>query len=93
MSSLPDRAYDVSVSYAETDRAWVEGYPLDALGAAGVHAHSEAAFRLGALRLREFEQAMQGSQRILLVLGMSFFADAVQDALNPRRVHAAAKTI
>lgn len=28
----------------------------------------------------------------LVVLGMSFFADGLQDALDPRRIHAAAKT-
>lgn len=41
-------AYDVFVSYAEADRAWVEGYLLDALTVAGVRVHLEAAFALGA---------------------------------------------
>jgi hypothetical protein len=43
--------YDLFVSYAQADRAWVEGYLLDALQAAGVAYHSEQAFALGAPRL------------------------------------------
>ena len=59
--------YDVFISHAEADQAWVEGYLLDALLAAGVSVHSEAAFALGAPRLLEFERAVQGSRRVLLV--------------------------
>ncbi len=46
--------YDLFISFSEADRAWVEGYLLDALKAAGVRVHSEAAFTLGAPRLLEF---------------------------------------
>ncbi len=35
--------HDLFVSYAEADEAWVEGYLLDALTAAGLKVHSEAA--------------------------------------------------
>lgn len=34
-------AYDLLISYAEADGAWVEGYLLDALTRAGVRVHSE----------------------------------------------------
>jgi len=75
-------AYDLFISYAEADHAWVEGYLLDALTLAGVCCHSEAAFALGVPRVLEFERAVQQSQRTLLVLspaclveGFSQFTD------------------
>ena len=43
--------YDLFVSYADADRAWVEGYLLDVLEQAGVRCMVEAAFALGAPRL------------------------------------------
>jgi len=43
--------YDLFISYAESDKAWVEGYLADALRSAGVHYHSEAAFLVPNLRL------------------------------------------
>jgi hypothetical protein len=39
--------YDLFISYAEPDRAWVEGYLLDALSQAGARCVTEATFRLG----------------------------------------------
>ena len=59
--------HDLFVSYAAADRAWVEGYLLDALRQAGVDVHSDAAFALGAPRLRAFEEAVTQSGRVLLV--------------------------
>jgi hypothetical protein len=67
--------YDFFVSYADADRAWVEGYLLDALVSAGVRCHSEAAFALGIPRLLEFERAIKQSQRTLLVLSPAYLAD------------------
>jgi WD40 repeat protein len=67
--------YDLFVSYADADGAWVEGYLLDALTQAGVRIHSEEAFALGAPRLVEFERAVQGSQRTLLVLSPAYLAE------------------
>ncbi|MFQ5813601.1 MAG: TIR domain-containing protein, partial [Anaerolineae bacterium] len=67
--------YDLFVSYAEADRAWVEGYLLDALTTAGVRCHSEAAFTLGAPRILEFERAIQQSRRTLLVLSPAYLAE------------------
>jgi len=63
------------ISYVEADRAWVEGYLLDALEAAGVGIYSEEAFRLGVPRLVEFERAIQSSQRTLLVLSPAYLAN------------------
>jgi len=68
-------AYDLFISYAEAECAWVEGYLLDALAQAGVRCHTEAAFALGVPRLLEFERAVQQSQRTLLVLSPAYLAD------------------
>jgi len=67
--------YDLFVSYAGADRAWVEGYLLDALEQAGVRLYSEAAFALGAPRLLEFERAVRQSRRTLLVISPAYLAD------------------
>jgi WD40 repeat protein len=69
--------YDVFVSYAEADRAWVQGYLLDALTRAGVRCHSEAAFALGVPRLEEFERAIRQSRRTVLVLSAAASADGL----------------
>jgi hypothetical protein len=59
---MPKRpSYDLFVSHADADHAWVEGYLLDALKHAGVHYHSEAAFVLGAPLLTEFENPVEHS--------------------------------
>ncbi|MFQ5610631.1 MAG: TIR domain-containing protein [Anaerolineae bacterium] len=75
MIDTPDFTYDLFVSYAEADRAWVEGYLLDALAGAGLRCHSEAAFALGVPRLLEFERAVRESRHILLVLSPAYLAD------------------
>src|SRR5262245_50569612 len=67
--------YDLFVSYADADRAWVEGFLLDALADAGVRCHSEAAFALGVPRLLEFERAIQQSKRTLIVLSPAYLSD------------------
>jgi len=67
--------YDLFISYADAERAWVEGYLLDALTQAGVRCHTEAAFALGVPRLLEFERAVQESRRTLLVLSPAYLAE------------------
>ena len=49
MSHPPVPQHDLFIS--DADRAWVEGYLLDALTTAGVAVYSETAFALGAPRL------------------------------------------
>src|SRR5438309_10626542 len=66
--------YDVFISYAEADRAWVDGFLIDGLESAGVRCHREAAFTLGVPRLAEFETAVRSSARILLVLSPAYFS-------------------
>ena len=75
MSEQIEYAYDLFISYADADHAWVEGYLVDALTQAGVRCHSEAAFALGVPRLLEFERAIQQSQRTLLVLTSAYLAE------------------
>lgn len=70
-----DSPYDLFISYADADRAWVEGYLLDALGRAGIRCLSESAFELGAPRVLEFERAVKQSKRCLLVLSPAFLAE------------------
>jgi len=70
-----ERTYDLFVSYADADRAWVEGYLLDALEKAGARCLTEAAFELGVPRLLEFERAVQQSRRTLLVLSPAYLAE------------------
>jgi hypothetical protein len=67
--------HDLFVSYHDADRAWVEGYLLDALEQAGVQCHSEAAFALGVPLLTEFERGIRSSRRTLLVLSPAYLAD------------------
>src|SRR5262245_48137263 len=68
-------AYDLFVYYAEADRAWVDGFLLDALDQAGVKYHSDDAFALGVPRLIEFERAIKQSARTLLILSPAYLAD------------------
>ncbi len=75
-------SYDLFISYANADRAWVEGYLLDTLTEAGVRCHSEAAFALGAPRLLEFERAIRQSQRTLLILSPAYLADGFNEFIN-----------
>jgi hypothetical protein len=69
-------SYDLFVSYAETDRSWVEGYLFDALDAAGIRYVSESAFELGAPRVAELERAVRASRRTLLVITPAYLAGA-----------------
>lgn len=69
--------FDLFISYADAERAWVEGYLLDALTAANITFHHEALFTLGAPRVLEFERAVEQSRRVLLVLSPAYLADNV----------------
>jgi len=72
---LQTARYDLFVSYADADRAWVEGYLLDALDQAGIRIFSQATFELGRPRLLEFERAVRESRRTLLVISPAYLAD------------------
>lgn len=76
MEGPPEPTYDLFISYAEDDRAWVEGYLVDALAEAGVRTCSEAAFALGEPRALAFEHAVRASRRTLLVLSPAYVAES-----------------
>jgi WD40 repeat protein len=71
---VPD--YDLFVSYADADRAWVRGYLLDAIDQAGLRYLDQAALPVGTPRLLGLEQSIQRSGRTLLVLSSAYLADA-----------------
>lgn len=70
-----DSSYDLFISYADADRAWVEGYLLDVLGDAGIRYLSESAFELGVPRVIEFERAVAQSKRCLLILSPAYLVE------------------
>jgi hypothetical protein len=67
--------YDLFISHANADSAWVNGYLLDALQQAGVNYHTETAFELGKPRIIEFENAIRASRRTLLILSPDYLGD------------------
>jgi len=77
MTEQAEHIYDLFISYAGADRAWVEGYLLDGLTGAGARCHSEAAFAPGVPRLLEFERAIRQSQRTLLILSPAYLAEGL----------------
>jgi WD40 repeat protein/energy-coupling factor transporter ATP-binding protein EcfA2 len=72
-------AYDVFISYVGSDRAWVEGFLLDALEKAEVKYILEEAFRLGVPRIQEFQRAIQKSRRTLLAISQAYLADDLSE--------------
>jgi formylglycine-generating enzyme required for sulfatase activity len=74
--------YDLFVSYAAEDRAWVEEYLLTSLAASGVRCTSEVAFAAGLPRLAEFDDAFRVSHRLLFVLSPSYLANPYSGFLN-----------
>jgi WD40 repeat protein len=78
MSVSQDKPFDLFVSYAAADRAWVEGFLLDGLRAAGVRCLTPSGYDLGADWGSEFERAVRQSRRVLLVLSAAYLADVKQ---------------
>ena len=72
-----ERTYELFISYAEADKAWVEGYLLDALEKAEINFTCESAFVLGVPRISEFERAIRQSQATLLVISEAYLADGL----------------
>jgi hypothetical protein len=75
LSTQKAHEYDLFVSYADADGAWVEGYLLDALHAAGVVYHSEEAFALGVPCVVELKRAIRASQRTSPILSPAYLVD------------------
>ncbi len=66
--------YHLFISYADDDSAWVKGYLLEALKQANIDYHSEEKFGLGKPKIEEFENAIQHSDRTLLVISPAYLA-------------------
>lgn len=82
MADQNSKRYDVFISHAAADAAWVEGYLLDAFKQAGLRCLSESSFALGAPRLSEFERAIEQSTFVLLVVTPAYFADDVSNFVD-----------
>ncbi|MEB3259101.1 MAG: TIR domain-containing protein [Cyanobacteriota bacterium] len=82
MADKGNKQYDLFISHAAADAAWVEGYLLDALNQAGLRCLSESSFALGASRLQEFERAVAESTFILLIISPAYLADDVSNFVD-----------
>jgi hypothetical protein len=67
--------HDLFVSYAEDDRAWVEGYLLPGLGLPVDRVRTHRDFALGQPFVDEYARAVDRSRHTLLVLSPAFAAD------------------
>ncbi len=67
--------YDLFISYAEADQAWVEDCLLPALGIAPERLITERTFRPGAAVVEEFERAVKSSRYTVLVLSPAYLRD------------------
>ncbi len=74
--------YDIFISHAEEDAAWVMGYLVDALEKAGVKVHYPKKFQLGLPELGEFENAIKVSKRVLLVLSPAYLTGQFNGFIN-----------
>lgn len=75
MDTKTEYNYDIFISYAEADHAWVQGYFLRALGLRAESTITRHNFRPGASLVAEFERAVTGSRYTVLVLSPAYLAD------------------
>ncbi|MBN1137770.1 MAG: SUMF1/EgtB/PvdO family nonheme iron enzyme [Anaerolineae bacterium] len=68
--------YDLFVSYSLSDREWVRGYLVPALGLPAPRLVTPDDFRPGAPLVDELERVVTGSRHTLLVLSPAYLADA-----------------
>ena len=91
MTDQPSFDYDVFVSHAEAERAWVRGELLKRLEAAGLHVCVDwRDFHPGAPRAKEVERAVKSSRKTLVVLTPAHlasewaeFGDSMLQTLDP----------
>lgn len=67
--------FDLFLSYANADRAWVEGYLISALGISRERIITSDNFQLGAARVNEMERAVKTSRYTLLILSPAYLTD------------------
>ena len=68
-------ACDLFISHADTDRVWVEGFLLPALGLSPERVITKRDFQPGAAIVAEFEHAVASSRYTLVVLSPSYLVD------------------
>jgi hypothetical protein len=68
--------YDLFVTFAQADRAWVLGFMLPALGLADDRVITAEHFRPGASVVDEFERAVTTSRYTVVVVSNAYLADA-----------------
>ena len=71
----PTPVYDIFLSYAPADEAWVDGYLLDALRASGLNVLTQEEFQSGRPLLAEYERAVVQSRYVVLVLSPAWTGD------------------
>jgi hypothetical protein len=71
----PER-YELFVTFAQADRAWVYGFMLPALGLAEDRVITAEQFRPGAPMVDEFERAVTTSRYTVVVVSNAYLADA-----------------
>lgn len=75
MSDWPESSYDLFISHARSDGAWVRGYLLPALGLPADRVLMPNAFQPGAPLVAEIERGVTASRFTLLVLSPAYLAD------------------
>jgi len=72
--------YDLFISYAGADRAWVEGYLADALRQAGLRGYADAPLN-GGTPPALAAGALRASRRVVLVLSPAYLAERLPTAV------------
>ncbi|NET26787.1 TIR domain-containing protein [Okeania sp. SIO1I7] len=67
--------YDLFISYAEANQAWVKGFLLSALDSAKVKYVERENFSLGVPELKELERFITESKYVLLIISDAYFID------------------
>ncbi len=75
MSDSTESPFDVFLSYASADRAWVHGYLIPALAVPREHCMTHDDFHLGATRVSEIERAIKSSRYTVLIFSPAYLAD------------------
>ncbi|MDQ2809423.1 MAG: TIR domain-containing protein [Chloroflexota bacterium] len=75
MVAPPPPLYDLFVSYADADTAWVQGYLLPALGLPDARVMLHDKFALGDSEVHGFEDAVQQSRYTLIILSPAYQQD------------------
>ncbi|MCL4832083.1 MAG: SUMF1/EgtB/PvdO family nonheme iron enzyme [Caldilineaceae bacterium] len=78
----PEMTYDLFLSYAQPDEAWVHGYLLDALEQAHIRVWTKEEFRPGLPLVAEYERAVTQSRFVVLVLTPAYRSEDFGDFVD-----------